>query len=281
MGLIDVLGALRAPADEDETGPIDDGEADTRTVGQIFNERKRGGDAEVTHDRGFLWDSVSIESSGGLKPLQVEGLPKAGAKRFVETAAGYGITLDEHTAQELVTTWRQANPHIVQFWWDLESAALRVATAADGAAVRVGCVELRKQRRAMVIRLPSGRDLFYQRVGSQLVKTASGKHRLQIIYEGINQYTRKWELLRAWPGKLAENAAQAVARDVLAHALQIFRQMNINVVGTVHDEVIAEVPASRAQVTLHVMLAVMCRAPIWASGLPVHAEGRVASRYGK
>jgi hypothetical protein len=40
--------------------------------------------AEVTHDRGLLWDSISIESSGGLNPLQVEGLPKGAATRFVD-----------------------------------------------------------------------------------------------------------------------------------------------------------------------------------------------------
>jgi hypothetical protein len=40
--------------------------------------------AEVAHDRGLLWDSISIESSGGLNPLQVEGLPKGAAMRFVD-----------------------------------------------------------------------------------------------------------------------------------------------------------------------------------------------------
>jgi hypothetical protein len=40
--------------------------------------------AEVTHDRGLMWDSISIESSGGLNPLQVEGLPKGAATRFVD-----------------------------------------------------------------------------------------------------------------------------------------------------------------------------------------------------
>jgi len=40
--------------------------------------------AEVTHERGLIWDSVSIESSGGLNPLSVEGLPKGAAKRFVD-----------------------------------------------------------------------------------------------------------------------------------------------------------------------------------------------------
>jgi len=40
--------------------------------------------AEVTHERGLIWDSISIESSGGLNPLSVEGLPKGAAKRFVD-----------------------------------------------------------------------------------------------------------------------------------------------------------------------------------------------------
>jgi hypothetical protein len=40
--------------------------------------------AEVHHMRGLIWDSISIESSGGLNPLVVVGLPKFGAKRFVD-----------------------------------------------------------------------------------------------------------------------------------------------------------------------------------------------------
>jgi hypothetical protein len=40
--------------------------------------------AEVTHIRGFFWDAISVESSGGLNPLQVRGLPKSQARAFVE-----------------------------------------------------------------------------------------------------------------------------------------------------------------------------------------------------
>jgi hypothetical protein len=40
--------------------------------------------AEVSHNRGLIWDSISIESSGGLNPLQVQGLRKGAAKRFVD-----------------------------------------------------------------------------------------------------------------------------------------------------------------------------------------------------
>jgi hypothetical protein len=40
--------------------------------------------AEVTHIRGLVWDAVSVESSGGLNPLRVNGLPKLPARYFVE-----------------------------------------------------------------------------------------------------------------------------------------------------------------------------------------------------
>jgi hypothetical protein len=40
--------------------------------------------AEVTHIHGFFWDAISVESSGGLNPLRVRGLPKSDARYFVE-----------------------------------------------------------------------------------------------------------------------------------------------------------------------------------------------------
>ena len=34
--------------------------------------------------RGLIWDRISIESSGGLNPLVVAGLPKGPAQLFVD-----------------------------------------------------------------------------------------------------------------------------------------------------------------------------------------------------
>ncbi len=31
--------------------------------------------------------------------------------------------LDEDELQPLVTTWRNANPNITKFWWDVDKAA--------------------------------------------------------------------------------------------------------------------------------------------------------------
>ena len=40
--------------------------------------------AEVIHVRGLIWDAISVESSGGLNPLRIGGLPKSPARYFVE-----------------------------------------------------------------------------------------------------------------------------------------------------------------------------------------------------
>jgi hypothetical protein len=39
--------------------------------------------AEVMHSRGFFWDSISVESSGGANPLTIDGVPKSQARNFV------------------------------------------------------------------------------------------------------------------------------------------------------------------------------------------------------
>ena len=39
--------------------------------------------AEIAHDRGLIWDSVSVESSGGINPLTVKGLRKFQVREFV------------------------------------------------------------------------------------------------------------------------------------------------------------------------------------------------------
>ncbi len=39
--------------------------------------------AEIAHDKGLIWDLISVESSGGVNPLSIKGLPKGRASDFV------------------------------------------------------------------------------------------------------------------------------------------------------------------------------------------------------
>ena len=129
--------------------------------------------------------------------------------------------------------------------------------------------------------LPSGRELFYQYVDRPCGTQTPSRGRFRLVYEGVNQYTRRWERISTWGGKLVENATQAVARDVLTDSLRTLFTKGLDIVGTVHDELIVESPAARAAWNLSTMLTVMKTTPAWAPGLPVGAEGRVVARYGK
>jgi DNA polymerase len=78
-----------------------------------------------------------------------------------------------------------------------------------------------------------------------------------------------------------ENAAQAVARDLLADAMLRLDDGSDDLIVTIHDELIAEPPLDRAEGRLAQMKNVMSRPPIWAHDLPIKAEGGVMERYGK
>lgn len=201
-----------------------------------------------------------------------------GSTKFVETAATYQIVLNDVQAAMIVDDWRASSTHIVEFWYELGSAAMAVATGRDGYHETVGRIGLERRRKAMVMHLPSGRELFYQYIDC-LWDPDRGRFRL--VYEGVNQYTRRWERISTWGGKLVENATQAVARDVLTDSLRTLFRTGLDIVGTVHDELIVESPAARAAWDLSTMLTVMKTTPAWAPGLPVGAEGRVVARYGK
>jgi len=101
-----------------------------------------------------------------------------------------------------------------------------------------------------------------------------------VSYMGTNQYTRKWERISTYGGKLAENVTQAVARDVFAANLPAMESAGYVPVLLVHDEAVTETydaPCFDAQG----LVDIMTRAPAWAEGLPLAAAGYETRRYRK
>lgn len=167
--------------------------------------------------------------------------------------------------------WRQAHPNIASWWKELEDAARR-AIERPGVTVTCRKVKLRRDGAWLRIGLPSGRCLCYP---SPQVD-AQGK----VSYMGINQYSRKWQRLKTYGGKLAENVTQAVARDVLAASMPTIEAAGYEIVLTVHDEVITEAPDSPEFNADH-LADLMAANPPWAEGLPLAAAGFEAYRYRK
>ena len=218
---------------------------------------------------------VPVEKHGVNGHLRQKG-------KIAELALGYGgsvgalkamgaldMGLTENELSPLVQSWRSANPHIVDFWWQVDAA---VKTAIkERIPMRIGCIRFLYQSDMLFIQLPSGRRLSY-------VKPRIGENRFggeSVTYEGIGA-TKKWERLESYGPKFVENIVQGISRDILCYAMQTLRCCAI--VGHVHDELIIE--CSR-DVSVDAICEQMGRTPPWAEGLLLRADGYECEFYQK
>lgn len=199
-------------------------------------------------------------------------------RKFLDTAKTYGVILTEAEAESAVTLWRRSNDKIVSFWWECDRAA-RVVILNPTTTVKVGHLTFGMYRGNMLIRLPSGRELVYR--GAALVPSKDRPGQQDISYWGTNQYTRKWERLRTYGGKLVENVTQATARDVMRDTMRAANNAGMNVILTVHDELLNDEDEATADASLANLLGIMRTPPAWATGLPVDGAGWVGDRYKK
>ncbi|CAB5079543.1 DNA-directed DNA polymerase, family A, palm domain containing protein [uncultured Caudovirales phage] len=167
--------------------------------------------------------------------------------------------------------WRYAHPATSAMWKDLANAA-RDAISNPGRVAFCGKLQLVKRSAWLLIRLPSGRCLCYP--AAQVDETG------QISYMGINQYSRKWQRLKTYGGKLVENVTQAVARDVMAFGMFEAEQTGYQVALSVHDELITET-LDHERFTAEQLASIMSHNPSWAEGLPLAAAGFETYRYRK
>lgn len=180
--------------------------------------------------------------------------------------------LKEDELPGLISDWRTANPKIVQFWWDIEKAA--VETVKDHQERYVKRIGIQFYANTLWMVLPSGRKLAY--IKPKLQPNRFG--RMAITYEGLNQ-SNKWVRGQTYSGKLVENCTQATARDILAEAMWRLEQTGLDIVGHVHDEVILEVP--KGSITVDEVCAIMNQNPTWADGLPLDSAGYTGDYYFK
>jgi DNA polymerase len=203
-----------------------------------------------------------------------------GAPRFRTTCADAGIQIDEGLAERVVQTYRTTNDRIVALWREMEDAALR-AVEQPGLIMpaAAGRVRFRIKGDFLWLILASGRPLAYAKPRIEDAETPWGELRPQVTYLGVSSITGAWERQCAYGGRWTENVVQAIARDLLAAAMLRLEQAGYPVVLSVHDEIVAEVPAGVGSVQQ--LEAIMCQLPDWARGCPVAAEGWRGLRYRK
>jgi len=166
--------------------------------------------------------------------------------------------------------WRRANSRIASSWKDVRDSAI---AAIENEGVEVKCRKVTMIRKGNWLRiiLPSGRSLSYP------APRVDGD---KISYMGLNQYSRKWQRLSTYGGKLVENMTQAVARDVFkANAFRIV-EAGYQIKLPVHDEDICYAP-DRPEFNPQHLSALLATNPPWAPDLPLAAAGFEGYRYRK
>lgn len=218
---------------------------------------------------------VPVEKHGVNSHLRQKG-------KIAELALGYGgsvgalkamgaldMGLSEEELQPLVNMWRNSNPHVVNFWWQVDNAvktAIQMCTSE-----KVGNITFTVKSGMLFITLPSGRKLAY-------VKPRIGMNQFggeSVTYMGIDA-TKKWSRIESYGPKFVENIVQAISRDILAYAMQTLKHCFI--VGHVHDELIIE---CSEKVSLEKICKQMGRTPEWITGLPLRADGYECMFYKK
>lgn len=200
------------------------------------------------------------------------------------------------TCDALKRMYREANPAIVQFWRDIEDAAM-AAIRNPGKEFTAGPRGVKFSRNVetdnngnkvagwwLRMTLPSGRVMSYPGVGLSVSKETDedGKvsTNVRIKYQGENQLTRQWGFQYTYSGKLVENCTQALCRDLLANALLNVEANGYPIVLHVHDEIICETPDT-PEYNVAELEKLMCALPEWAEGFPLVAEGAELKRYAK
>lgn len=218
---------------------------------------------------------VPVEKHGVNSHLRQKG-------KIAELTLGYGgsigalismgaleMGIPEEDLQPLVNAWRNSNPMITAFWWDVDRAVKTAIRQRIPSEVRG--IKFFYKSGMLFIQLPSGRRLAYvkPRIGTNQFGGES------VTYEGVGS-TKKWERIESYGPKFVENIVQAISRDILCNAMKTLRHCYI--VGHVHDELIIECSPG---VDLKAVCEQMGRSPDWMPDILLRADGYETMFYKK
>lgn len=225
-----------------------------------------------------------------------------GIGKFAELASGFqgwvgawkafgaGEHMSDEEIKRAILKWREASPAIVEFWggqfrgrpWEANyrqeyfgvegAAVLAVLNPGKVYAYRDVAYQCDPAGAALYCRLPSGRLLTYHRPELRPSDRDAG---YALSYEGYNTNPKNgpvgWIRMDTWGGRLTENIVQAVARDILAHAIVNLERAGYPVVLHIHDEVVAEV--LKGWGSIEEFERILGTLPAWCTHWPVKAAG--------
>src|SRR5690554_3795064 len=218
---------------------------------------------------GIAYEEVTKKQRSFCKPAVLGagyGLSGGGLQKY---AAAFGMDMSKDEADAQIRTFRESYSDIPAFWAQLDSAVTQ-AMASKGETVTAGRFTFLFDGKFLIAGMPSGRALYYYqpRMG------VNDWGRPQLTYMGREPGTR----IGTHPGKIVENLVQAVARDLLAHALVQTHRAGFEIIGHVHDEILCLADADDST-ALARLIEAMTDAPAWCADAPIRAEGYDGASY--
>jgi DNA polymerase len=202
-----------------------------------------------------------------------------GVDKFLVTCENNGRSVDYEMGERAVNIFRKVRSKVVSFWYNCENAARR-AIQEPGVWQRAGskvkfAVTESEGIEYLVMMLPSKRRIVYPWPKLELSKRNGRK---QITFFG-NIKGNFWGRQSTYGGKLAENATQGIAADIMFNGSVKAEAKGFKILTLIHDEALSRGKGGDPHKELPVFVKALCDLPAWAEGLPIVAEGKVVPYY--
>lgn len=185
-------------------------------------------------------------------------------------------------AEAVKRAWREKHPGIVQTWRDCEDAAIQAirnpntpVTICEGKLSFLARTIM--GRPFLLMRLPSGRCIYYANVALRDKKTPWGAVKPQVVFDKVEG----GRVVRSstYGGDMFQSAVQGGARDIMAQGWLNVEEAGYLPLFSVHDELASEYAEGQAKLKEYERL--LCHQDEWAQDIPITAEGYIAKRFRK
>lgn len=245
------------------------------------------GDGKIYEAAGARMFNVPIESITKGSELRAKAknaelaLGYQGSLGAMKRMGGDKMGMSDTEMMHIVKLWRDANPKIVNLWYEIEKCAHEAVRYHRKVIGTPRNIIFNCDDNYFTIELPSGHTLYYYHPVFK-EKMVGRKMSKLLYYEGLNQETKQWGQIDTYGGKLTENIVQAISRDLIGFAMLNLEKAGYDITMHVHDEAIAEVKDDgNSQKWLDNMIHIMSQAPDWANDLPLNAAGFTSKYYKK
>ena len=246
----------------------------------------------------YQWYVDWAKANGGAKHPDRQDLGKPGELGlgfggWVSAWRAFGGEGDDKEVKQKIIAWRNKSPMIVEAWggqyrgtpWNvtsreyygLEGMAIQ-AVLNPGQRFDYRLIGYQMLGDCLYCILPSGRRLAYHSPRLQWgapERNPDWAASYSLTFMTWNSNPKMgplgWVRMDTYGGRLFENVVQAVARDVMTHAVVNLEEAGYPIVLRVHDELAAEAPLGFG--TVDEFERIMATLPDWAQGWPIRAAG--------